>query len=92
MSPCVIEALTMDSGRYPTPRPALILTSCAPRDKSVLLDYIDTAEHLDFESGLPFSAPLTPEADAKLCIRRGYSQEDAGKPGWASIVISEKNL
>ena len=39
-----------------------------------------------------FSAPLTPEADAKLCIRRGYSQEDAGKPGWASIVISEKNL
>ena len=35
---------------------------------------------------------LDVEADAKLCIRRGYSQEDAGKPGWASIVISEKNL
>ena len=63
-----------------------------PLNKSVLLDYIDTAEHLDFESGLPFSAPLTPEADVKLCIRRGYSQEDAGKPGWAAIVISEKNL
>lgn len=63
-----------------------------PLNKNVLLDYMDTAEHLDFESGLPFSAPLTPEADAKLCIRRGYSQEDAGKPGWASIVISEKNL
>lgn len=63
-----------------------------PLSKNVLLDYMDTAEYLDFESGLPFSAPLTPEADAKLCIRRGYSQEDEGKPGWAAIVISEKNL
>lgn len=63
-----------------------------PLDKSVLLDYMDTAENLDFDKGLPFSAPLTPDADAKLCIRKGYSQEDSGKPGWASIVISEKNL
>lgn len=64
----------------------------SPLPKAVLKDYMDTADHLDYSKGYPFSAPLAPGADAKTCIRPGYTPEDMGKPGFASIVISEDKI
>lgn len=63
-----------------------------PLSKSVLEDYIDIADHLDYGAGYPFSAPLAPGANAKLCVRKGFCPEDMGKPGFASIVVSEEKL
>ena len=57
-----------------------------------LRDYLDLAEHLEYESGIPFSAPLVPGATARLCIRKGYSPEDTGKKGFASIVINKDHF
>lgn len=59
---------------------------------AVLTDYIDVAENLDYESGIPFSAPLVPGATARMCCRRGFSAEDIGKPGFASIYINKDHL
>lgn len=58
----------------------------------VLGDYLDLAEHLDYESGVPFSAPLVPAATARTCFRKGYSPEDMEKKGFASIVINRDHL
>lgn len=59
---------------------------------NVLDDYLDAAEHLDYEAGSPFSNPLFPEIEARICPRAGYSPMDMSKPGFASIVISRKHL
>lgn len=63
-----------------------------PLDKTVLLDYMETAEQLDYSKAYPFSAPLTPEANARRYVRDGYTPEDMGKPGYAGIVISEEKI
>lgn len=64
----------------------------APLPKKVLFDYMDVADHVCYADGLPFSAPLVPEANARIIIRPGYNAEDAGKEGFASIVISENKI
>ena len=65
-----------------------------PLDKKVLLDYMDTAEQLDYSKAFPFSAPLTPEAEARRYVREGFTPEDMGmgKPGYAGIVICEEKI
>lgn len=64
----------------------------APLMKKVLLDYMDTADNVRYENGLPFSAPLVPEANARTIIRNGYTAQDHDKEGFASIVISEDKI
>ena len=65
-----------------------------PLPKKVLLDYMETAEQLDYSKGYPFSAPLTPEANARRFVREGFTPDDmgSGKPGYAGIVISEEKI
>ena len=65
-----------------------------PLEKKVLLDYMDTAEQLDYSKAFPFSAPLTPEAEARRYVREGFTPEDMGmgKPGYAGIVICEEKI
>ncbi len=65
-----------------------------PLPKKVLLDYMETAEQLDYSKGYPFSAPLTPEANARRFVREEYTPDDmgSGKPGYAGIVISEEKI
>ena len=58
-------------------------------EKTALLDYMDAADHLDYEKGVPFETPLAPGVAAKVCPREGYGPQDFEKPGFASIVISE---
>lgn len=65
-----------------------------PLPKKVLLDYMETAEQLNYAKGYPFSAPLTPEASARRFVREGFTPDDmgSGKPGYAGIVISEEKI
>lgn len=65
-----------------------------PLEKKVLLDYMETAEQLDYSKAYPFSAPLVPEANARRYVREGYTPEDmgTGKAGYAGIVISEEKI
>ena len=65
-----------------------------PLEKKVLLDYMETAEQLDYSKAYPFSAPLTPEANARRFIREGFTPYDmgTGKPGYAGIVISQEKI
>lgn len=60
--------------------------------KEILKVYLDMAENLNMEKGVPFSTPLVPGRPAVLCLRDGFSPMDFGKPGFASIVISEEHL
>ena len=65
----------------------------SPYPKAVLADFLDLAEHVDYEKGYPFSAPLVPGAVAKYCCREGYQPEDMfRKPGYAAIVIGPDKL
>lgn len=61
-------------------------------EKIIMEDYIDTADHVDFENGSPFDTPLAPGVMAKVCPRPGYGPFDMEKPGFASVVISEPHL
>lgn len=46
------------------------------------------AAEADYEKGIPFRTPLMPEVeDARICILDGYTMDDMGKPGFASIVL-----
>ena len=58
----------------------------------VLSSYLALTDTLDYERGVPFSAPLVPGATAKLCCRNGYTPDDIGRPGFASIVINKDHL
>lgn len=61
-------------------------------EKKVILEYMDAAEHLDYEKGIPCETPLAPGILARMCPREGFSLHDNGKPGFACIVISEEHL
>ena len=63
-----------------------------PLERDVIKDYMDLADHIDFERGVPFSSPLLPATDARLCVRDGYAPGEMMRPGFASIVISENKL
>ena len=60
--------------------------------KKVLKDYLEVAENVDYEKGVPFSSPLIPGAEGRICIREGYDLHDMDKPGFASIVVGREHL
>jgi glyoxylase-like metal-dependent hydrolase (beta-lactamase superfamily II) len=59
---------------------------------SILDDFIDCAEQVDYEKGFPFEAPYHNELEPRICPRVGYGPMDMMKPGFASIVISKSHL
>lgn len=61
-------------------------------EKSVLDDYLDIAENLDFEKGFPFENKIVSAAEARICVREGYGPMDFMKPGFASVVISKEHI
>lgn len=62
------------------------------RPKAVLQDYMDVAENLDFEKGFPYTSPVCKGEDVRQCMRPGQTMVDIVSPGFASIVISRRQL
>lgn len=62
------------------------------RPKAVLQDYMDVAENLDFEKGFPFASPVCKGEDVRQCMRPGQTMADVVSPGFASIMISRRQL
>lgn len=62
-----------------------------PVPKRKLWDYLDLAEHLDFEAGTLVPAPLGYEGETRICTRNGIHYDDRDHPGFAAIMISRKN-
>lgn len=60
-----------------------------PVPKRKLWDYLDLAEHLDYEHGLSVPAPGY-DGEAKICTRLGLHHDDRSHPGFAAIFISRK--
>ena len=63
-----------------------------PIPKRKLWDYLDLAEHLDFESGTRVAAPLGYPGDTRICTRHGIHHDDRSHPGFAAILISREKL
>ncbi len=63
-----------------------------PVPKRRLWDYLDLAEHLDFESGTQVPAPLGYPGQTRICTRLGLHYEDRDHPGFAAIQISREKL
>ena len=61
-----------------------------PVPKRKLWDYLDLAEHLDFESGTPVPAPLGYEGQTRICTRLGIHYDDRDRHGFAAIMISRE--
>lgn len=61
-----------------------------PVPKRKLWDYLDLAEHLDFENGTLVPAPLGYEGETRICTRRGIHYDDRQHPGFAAIMISRE--
>lgn len=59
---------------------------------SVLEDYLDCAENVDYEHGIPFTSPIFPDAEARICIRGADTVEEMFKLGLSSIVISKDKI
>ena len=62
-----------------------------PVPKRRLWDYLDLAEHLDFEAGALVPAPFGHEMETRICTRNGIHYDDREHPGFAAIMISRKN-
>lgn len=63
-----------------------------PVAKVKLFDYLDLAEHLDFEGGTPVPAPLGYAGETRICTRGGMDYDDRSHPGFAAIMISREKL
>ena len=61
-----------------------------PVPKRRLWDYLDLAEHLDFEKGTSVPAPLGFEGETRICTRNGIHYDDRDHPGFAAIMISRE--
>ncbi len=61
-------------------------------DRSILLDYIAIAEHLDFDRGYDFQTAMAPGLKPRICTLEGYGPNDFLKPGFTSIVISKEHI
>ena len=61
-----------------------------PVPKRKLWDYLDLAEHLDFEQGALVPAPLGYEGETRICPRCGIHYDDREHPGFAAIMISRE--
>lgn len=59
-----------------------------PVARRKLWDYLDLAEHLDFEKGTLVPAPLGFEGETRICTRGGIHYDDRDHPGFAAIMIS----
>lgn len=62
-----------------------------PVPKRKLWDYLDLAEHLDFEAGTIVPAPLGFPGETRICTRLGLHHDDRSHPGFAAIMISREN-
>ena len=63
-----------------------------PVPKRKLWDYLDLAEHLDFESGALVRDPFGGDAEVRICTRNGIHYDDRDHPGFAAIMISREKL
>ena len=63
-----------------------------PVPKQKLWDYLDLAEHLDFEKGTLVPAPLGYKEETRICTRGGIHHEDRDHPGFAAIMISRDKI
>ncbi len=63
-----------------------------PVPKAKLWDYLDLAEHLDFEQGVPVEAPMGHPGETRICSRAGIHYDDRNAPGHAAILISREKL
>jgi glyoxylase-like metal-dependent hydrolase (beta-lactamase superfamily II) len=55
--------------------------------KSILEDFIDCAEQVDYDRGVPFEAKEFREFAPRICTRSGFGPNDTMKPGFAAIII-----
>lgn len=63
-----------------------------PVPRRRLLDYLDLAEHLDYESGTNVPAPGY-DGEARICTRLGlHFDRDRNHPGFAAILIAKEKL
>lgn len=60
--------------------------------KETMKYYIEAAEQLDFASGTPFTTPLAPGVDARVCMRAGKQMVNFKDEDFAAVVISEEHL
>lgn len=64
-----------------------------PVPKDVLDTFLDAARNVNYESGLPFDGHLLAHgANARICIRPGFTMDDFMKPGFASVVINPEHM
>ena len=63
-----------------------------PVPKRRLWDYLDLAEHLDFEQGTSVPAPMECPGETRICTRGGVHYDDRSHPGFAAIMISREKL
>ena len=61
-----------------------------PVPKRRLWDYLDLAEHLDFEQGTLVPAPLGYQGATRICTRGGVHYDNRDHPGFAAIMISKE--
>lgn len=62
-----------------------------PVPKRKLWDYLDLAEHLDFEAGTLVPVPGY-DGETRICTRLGIHYDERSHPGFAAIMISREKL
>ena len=63
-----------------------------PIPKWKLWDYLDLAEHLDYEAGTVVPAPLDFAGETRICTRLGLHWDERDHPGFAAIMISAEKV
>ena len=63
-----------------------------PVPKRKLWDYLDLAEHLDYDAGTIVPAPLDYPGQTRICTRLGLHWDDRDHPGFAAIMISAEKI
>lgn len=63
-----------------------------PGDKGTLDNFIECAENVDFENGIPFNGFIESVPPARICPRKGFGPMDFMIPGFASVVINQEHL
>lgn len=63
-----------------------------PVPKAKLWDYLDLAEHLDFEGGTLVPAPLGYAGETRICSRAGIHCDDRDQPGFAAMMVSKEKI
>ncbi|MFC1494863.1 MBL fold metallo-hydrolase [Thermodesulfobacteriota bacterium] len=55
--------------------------------KSILEDFIECANQVDYDRGVPFEGEDFREFEPRICPRKGFGPNDIMKPGFAAVVI-----